>query len=198
MKTPKNEKKKISKGMDADNRHSGSGGATIKQPDGGFNDTAVASIFATTVARAASTASSTSSATSSSTGSSSSSGSSNTGGIVGGVVGGVAGLALIGLIGWLVLRRRKRNAGKGEIVSQTDEGAYGENHQMGTAAYQGGYGGDGYAQQQQTEKRAELDPGTGVSEADGRVRVVGEADGREILAPVEMEGDSPKVERTES
>ncbi|KAH7062261.1 hypothetical protein B0J12DRAFT_232391 [Macrophomina phaseolina] len=163
----------------------GSGGATIRQPDGGFNDTAVASIFAKTVSRAVSTA--TSSAAASSTNSSSSDpASSNTGAIVGGVVGGVVGLALICLIVWLVMRK-KRSAAKGQMVPQMDEGAYGHPADV----YGSGYG--GYVHGQQAAKTAELDDGAELNEADGRMKA-GEMDGRGVaVAPVEMEGDRPKV-----
>ncbi|EKG14748.1 Galactose oxidase/kelch beta-propeller [Macrophomina phaseolina MS6] len=163
----------------------GSGGATIRQPDGGFNDTAVASIFAKTVSRAVSTA--TSSAAASSTNSSSSDpASSNTGAIVGGVVGGVVGLALICLIVWLVMRK-KRSAAKGQMVPQMDEGAYGH------PADVYGSGNGGYVHGQQAAKTAELDDGAELNEADGRMKA-GEMDGRGVaVAPVEMEGDRPKV-----
>ncbi|KAL1627910.1 hypothetical protein SLS54_002177 [Diplodia seriata] len=189
----------------------GSGNAKLTQPDGGFNDTSVASIFATTVARADSTASATSTATGSASASSDSDNNkTNTGAIVGGVVGGVAGLAAVALVAWLVLRhkkKQKKNAGA-LAVPQHDGtsplatgvdghhqgGGSGEYHPMGAYGAAGGggmtttehYGGA-------AEKHpAELDPGTGVLEADGGQQGRGhlsEADGRMVA---EMEGDGPK------
>ncbi|OJD35109.1 kelch repeat protein [Diplodia corticola] len=182
----------------------GSGNAKLTQPDGGFNDTSVARIFATTVARASdSTASATSTATGSSSSSSSDDSAKHTaivGGIVGGVVGGVAGLAAIVTIAWLVLRHKRKNReGAMMAVPQHDgttplAGSPGQ-HQGGSGEYaMGAYGGgaEHYGGQTDAEKRpAELDPGTGLMEADGAHErpVVREVEGRMVA---EMEGDGPK------
>ncbi|GME64071.1 Kelch repeat protein [Neofusicoccum parvum] len=164
----------------------GSGNADIKAPDGGFNDTALTSIFATTVARSATSASSTSSSSASSTTSSSGS-SNNTGAIVGGVVGGVVGLALVAVLAWFLLRRRRNT--QHQPVPQHDGSGTQSPHEMGNyyapPAAGGAYGGA------EKDGRAELDQSGGLFEADGGGRQVHQADGREV-AVAEMEGDGPK------
>ncbi len=97
----------------------GQGGARMKQPDGGFNDSALNTIFGQVVPRYTPLAASSSrpgpvtndspSGSSDSPSSGSSSGS-NTGAIAGGVIGGIAGLALIATTVFFLIRRRKRSA----------------------------------------------------------------------------------------
>ena len=96
----------------------GNGGATMKQPNGGFNASGLNDLFAQVVPRVtvnsnATTSSGSSSPTTTSPSSSSSSpssshSSSNAGAIAGGVVGGVLGLALLAGLLWFCVRRRRR------------------------------------------------------------------------------------------
>ena len=90
------------------------GGATKKQPDGGFNDSALNSIFSNVAARYTPVASTRSDSGNSSShpggGGGGSTSKTNTGAIAGGTVGGVAFIAIIATIIFILLRRRKRRS----------------------------------------------------------------------------------------
>ena len=91
----------------------GGGGATMKQPNGGFNDSALNSVFAAVAARYTpiATRQSVSGGSSPSfNGGDSPARGTNTGAIAGGVVGGIALLALILAVVFILMRRRKRSA----------------------------------------------------------------------------------------
>lgn len=105
----------------SDRPGSASGGATVKQPTGGFNATALSQVFSHTVARYVAPTSS-SSTTSNQPSNSSSPGTSSTpssapvnppwplGPAVGGAVGGVALIAIVGFVLFRLRARRRRNS----------------------------------------------------------------------------------------
>lgn len=89
----------------------GGGGATMKQPNGGFNDSALNSVFAAVAARYTPIATRQSDSGGSppiSNGGYSPARRTNTGAIAGWVVGGIALLALILAVIFMLIRRRKR------------------------------------------------------------------------------------------
>ncbi|KAI9730244.1 MAG: hypothetical protein M1834_006008 [Cirrosporium novae-zelandiae] len=98
-----------------------SGGATMNEPTGGFNDSSLSTILSKTVSlyngTSTTSSSSSSSSSSSTTSSTTSKSSSHTGAIVGGVIGGLAIIAIIAL-GFFFLRRRSRRSKQKATTNQ--------------------------------------------------------------------------------
>jgi hypothetical protein len=147
---------------------SSSGGATMQAPRNGWNGTGLAEVFSHTVPQDSYVYPNGSNATSPGQGSGT-----DTGAIAGGVVGGVGGLAIVGALVWVCLRRKRQSQRQGQ--GQVDQ----PQELDGRAAKSELFSKPGAAQLETKTDRAELDEQRHASELPAAVQ--------DVQSPAELE-----------